>query len=135
MKNLLMTAAIAVTAGTAAQADVLDRANMLRADDIEDGRVYAVDATQWGEDVTFDGVDDNWDVVGEVEDIVLSRDGQMAGVIAEVGGFLDIGDKDVFIEMKDLRLIQTDTDEYGVVISLTKDQLMDKPDLEEGFWD
>ena len=137
MKNILMTAAIALTAGTAVYADnhAMDRGDMIRTRDITGGNVYAVDADNWGMDVTYDGVDENWDVVGEIEDIVLDRNGQMTGIIAEVGGFLDIGDKHVFIKIDNTRLIPVDDKTYAFVSPLTKDQLMEKENLDEGFWD
>lgn len=137
MKKMLMTAAIALTAGSAvyAETNMLERDNLIRTRDITGGNVYAVEANDWGMDKAYDGVDENWDVIGEIEDIVLDKNGQMIGIIAEVGGFLDIGDKHVFIETQSTRLIPVDDKTYGYVSPLNKDQLMAKENLDEGFWD
>ena len=136
MKNILMTAAIVLTAGTAGYADnhAMDSDDLIRTRDITGGNVYAVNVDNWGVDANYSGVDENWDVVGEIEDIVLGRNGQMTGIIAEVGGFLDIGDKHVFIKIDNTRLIPVDDKSYAFVSPLTKEQLMAKENLDEGFW-
>ncbi len=137
MKNFLMTAAISLVASTAAYADnhAMDRGDMIRTRDITGGQVYATTADNWDMDTTYESVDESWDVIGEIEDLVLNRNGQLTGIIAEVGGFLDIGDKHVFIAVDDVRLVPTDDKSYGFVSPLSKDQLMEKENLDEGFWD
>lgn len=70
--------------------------NLVRSRDITGGTIYtmnaAYDETNWNETRAYDAVGDDWESIGEIEDVVLSRDGQMTGIIAEVGGFLDIGE-------------------------------------------
>ena len=120
-----------------------DMANMIRTRDITGGPVYSI-ATQYDEATWGDtaGSMDAWDVnsdgvnqIGEIEDIVLDRSGQMIGLIAEVGGFLDIGDKHVVVAVDDLRLVAVDDANYAYVTRLSEEQLEELPGVDEGFWD
>ena len=94
-------------------------ANLIRTRDITGGTIYtmnaAYDETNWNETRSYAAVEDNWDSIGEIEDVVLSRDGQMTGIIAEVGGFLDIGDAHVLIRMDDVRLVAGDDQTFAFV--------------------
>lgn len=115
-----------------------DRAEMIRTRDLTGAEVYTTNtdgSMTWDADQTFDKVDGDWDNIGEIEDVVLDRNGQMIGVIAEVGGFLDIGDKHVFIEIDGVKLVPVDDRNFSLVTGLSKDQLMERKDLDEGFWD
>ena len=115
-----------------------DRAEMIRTRDITGAEIYTTNSDgsmAWDIEQTFDKVDGDWDNIGEIEDVVLDRDGQMIGVIAEVGGFLDIGDKHVFIEIDGVKLVPVDDRSFSLVTGLSKDQLMERKDLDEGFWD
>jgi len=100
MRAMTATMLILALASPLSAASDYDRTEMIRTRDITGAEVYTTnsDANQ-----TFDRVEEDWNNIGEVEDVVLDRDGQMIGVIAEVGGFLDIGDKHVFIETESLR--------------------------------
>lgn len=39
------------------------------------------------------------EAIGDVEDLIVGPDGRIAGVVVGVGGFLDVGEKDVAFEM------------------------------------
>ena len=80
---------------------------------------------------TYTEIGENWDNVGEIEDIVFTADGKIEGVVAEVGGFLDIGDKHVHISLSDVQLMPIDDGSYALVTNYTKDQLMEMPDIDE----
>ncbi len=109
---------------------------LIRTRDITGGAVYAVDAdgdmSDWDEGMTYDTVSEDWDNVGEIEDIVLNSDGSFRGIVAEVGGFLDIGDKHVLLEIDNAKFVPIDDGEYSVVTNMTKDQLMELEDIDEG---
>lgn len=49
-------------------------------------------------------VNRNGDAIGEVEEVILGGDGAITGLVVELGGFLDIGDKEVFVDIADLQL-------------------------------
>ncbi|WP_261395755.1 PRC-barrel domain-containing protein [Salipiger bermudensis] len=80
---------------------------------------------------SYTEIGDNWQNVGEIEDIVFTADGKIEGVVAEVGGFLDIGDKHVHISLSDVQLMPIDDGSYALVTNYTKEQLMDMPDVDE----
>lgn len=110
---------------------------MIRTRDITGADIYTTnsDGTEaWDVYATYDSIEDSWNDIGSVEDIVLDRDGKMIGVIAEVGGFLDIGDKHVFIETEGVKLVPVDDMNYTFVTGLSKEELMDRENLDEGFW-
>lgn len=112
-----------------------DADGMIRTRDITGGTVYAIDAegemTDWDDSMGYDAVSDQWDNVGEIEDIVLNADGSFEGIVAEVGGFLDIGDKHVHLTMSDVKLVPVDEDRYAVVTNFTKQELMEMENVDE----
>lgn len=76
--------------------------------------------------------DEGWDDVGEVGDLVLSHDGQVKAVIADIGGFLGIGEKSVAVAMNQLRFVRDgDTaNEYFVVFTADRAALENAPAFE-----
>lgn len=64
------------------------------------------------------------ETIGEIKSIYLSADGKVDSVIASVGGFLGIGDREVRIAWSDLKI--SDNGEK-VMVNMTKDQLKGKP--------
>ncbi|MGY9048880.1 hypothetical protein P775_22620 [Puniceibacterium antarcticum] len=65
---------------------------------------------------------------------ILSRDGKMIGIVGEVGGFLDVGDKHVAIAVNDVSLMAVDDQEYAYVTRLNEEDLEELPGVDEGFW-
>lgn len=149
MKTLSTTAfAVALVAATAAFAGEIKTEgseemtsaqmdnNLIRTRDITGGAVYTMDKNSgvWNPDLTYDAVGTDWNQVGEIEDIILSKDGQMQGFIAEIGGFLDIGDKHVMISLDDVSLVAVDDRTYAYVTRLNEEQLEQLEGVDEGFW-
>ena len=155
MKLMTSTAAVlALVAGTAIGGNVtttstnddsamptasyeMDKADLIRTRDITGGSVYTItvaDNDGWSMDFIHNGISENWTEIGEIEDIVLSKSGQMKGIVAEVGGFLDIGDKHVMIPLEDVNLVAVDDATYAFVTRLTEEQLESMEGVDEGFW-
>lgn len=65
--------------------------------------------------------------IGDVEDILIGPDGQVVAIIAEVGGFWDIGDTHVSVPFGDVEMA---ADGDGVIVPVTEDTVGDY-----GFWD
>ncbi len=136
----LYASVIALTAAAApVTAEMMnDEGDLIRSRDITGGTVYAAtDAERenwlgWG---SYDSVGENWRDIGEIEDLVLGKDGQMIGVVAEVGGFLDIADKHVMISLEDVSLVPADDEEYALVTNKTEEELEALPGVDEGFWE
>lgn len=102
-------AILALTAGPALAEQHMDRENMIRTRDITGGNVYSmVDPEPWDASTMYDGVAETWNDIGEIEDIILDRNGRMTGVVAEIGGFLDIADKHVVVPIDNVRLVPSD---------------------------
>ena len=153
-KNILTASTLALTvAGSAAYAEThaMDysnvnsndlagmRDNLIRSRDITGGEIYTMneanDEMNWDADTEYTAVDSGWNQIGEIEDIVLSEDGEMVGIVAEVGGFLDLGDKHVMISVPDVNLVAIDDRSYAYVTRLSEEELEALPSVDEGFWD
>jgi sporulation protein YlmC with PRC-barrel domain len=65
--------------------------------------------------------------VGEINDIVLGKDGKVAAVIIGVGGFLGIGERDVAISYSGLKFARDSNNRDVITVNATKDQLKAAP--------
>jgi sporulation protein YlmC with PRC-barrel domain len=64
--------------------------------------------------------------IGDVNDLILSQDGQIQAVILGVGGFLGIGEKDVAVNARAVQIVQ-DGDNKRLVVQATKEALNAAP--------
>jgi hypothetical protein len=111
--------------------------DLIRTRDITGGNIYTVneaDDEGWDPTMVYNEVGADWNDIGEIEDLVLSRDGKIIGIVAEVGGFLDIGDKHVVISVDDLSLVAVDDTTYAYVTRLNEEDLESMQSVDEGFW-
>ncbi len=111
--------------------------DLIRSRDITGGGIYTIGEAddEWTVGNQYDAINSDWNEIGEIEDIVLSKDGQMVGIVAEVGGFLDIGDKHVMISVPEVNLVAVDDATYAYVTRLSEEELEALPGVDEGFWD
>lgn len=120
-----------------ASADLMTQDGMLiRSRDLTGGAVYTTNEANdegWST-TTYDTVGADWNQIGEIEDLILSPEGQMIGIVAEVGGFLDIGDKHVALAVEDLNLVAVDDATYAYVTRYNEEDLEDMEGVDEGFW-
>lgn len=110
---------------------------LIRSRDITGGAIYtknAADDEGWDAEMTYEAIDTNWNEIGEIEDLVLSKEGQIVGIVAEVGGFLDIADKHVVISVQDLNLVAVDDQRYTYVTRFSEEELESMEGVDEGFW-
>lgn len=115
---------------------------LIRAENVIGADIYTQsmdhDEQAWNDTEYFEGINAEWDEVGEVDDIVISRDGEIVGVIAEVGGWLDIGDADVLIDIADLKTVAGSADsgwnDLAFVTPLTEEQLESRQEVEDSAW-
>lgn len=117
--------------------------NLIRTSNIVGGDLYAVDAEdewaeeEWNELEFVSAVDSGWENVGNITDVVLSPDGQQVGLIVSHGGFLDIGDDTVLLNMDEVRRIGTldalDGD-FNYVTRMTEDQIEGMQEVEENWF-
>jgi sporulation protein YlmC with PRC-barrel domain len=75
--------------------------------------------------------------IGDVNDIVLNKDGHVSAVIVGVGGFLGVGEKDVAVPFNFLKVVEKDGDRY-LVMNTTKEAMEKAPgylyDQSKGMW-
>jgi PRC-barrel domain len=60
------------------------------------------------------------ETIGKIESVYINKDGKVDSVIAGVGGFLGVGEREVRLAWKDLQISQNGE---RVTVNMTKDQL------------
>jgi hypothetical protein len=65
--------------------------------------------------------------IGDINDIILSQEGQPSQVIVGVGGFLGIGEKDVVLEMSKLQIAATEDGNVKIVAQTSPEELKNMP--------
>ena len=75
--------------------------------------------------------------IGDVEDVLLDKNGKVDAVILGVGGFLGIGEKDVAVPFNAIRVTEKNGKRY-LVVDTTKEALQSAPsytyDRTKGVW-
>ena len=93
--------------------------------EFEDVRIAPFDATL--EEVEdMDIYTATGDEVGEIEDVLFTRNGQAKAVAAEVGGFLGIGEKEVVISLD-----QITRQDNRVIIDMTEQEIEALPEWDD----
>jgi sporulation protein YlmC with PRC-barrel domain len=72
------------------------------------------------------------ETVGEINDLVLDKDGRVAAVVVGVGGFLGIGEREVALDYKSLNIkydpnAMTNAGATTIQVNATKDSLKSAP--------
>ncbi len=136
MKKLMISTAFLAFAGTASVAQ--DGMFRTAADPMEvhasefiGQRVYSSETALDGD--AFDGLQDGWEDIGEVNDVILSRDGTVEAVLVDIGGFLGIGERQVAVDMSALRFVGDDATpddegDYFLVMNATRANLEGAPE-------
>jgi len=73
--------------------------------------------------------------IGEIKDLIIS-DGQLAGYIISVGGFLGVGEKYVVVSPEAVDITYFDDEKkWSAVMNSTKDEIQKAPEFKyEGRW-
>jgi hypothetical protein len=80
--------------------------------------------------VSYDTVADEWTRIGSIDDFIVDENGEIMGLVAEVGGFLGVGDKFVMLPMDETKMIMVSEADYAVVTPFTSDQLSEMERVE-----
>jgi sporulation protein YlmC with PRC-barrel domain len=140
VKRLLLSTALLGAMALPALAQDQFRTQMdpmeIRASEFMGMRVYASEAAVDANE--FAGVQDNWDDIGEVGDVILSRDGMVQAVLVDIGGFLGIGERTVAINMDQIRFVSDsatadDLDDFFLVVNTSRQVLEGAPDYQAGM--
>jgi len=72
------------------------------------------------------------ETVGEINELILDKDGKVAAVVVGVGGFLGIGEREVALDYKSLNIkydpnAMTDAGATTIQVNATKDSLKNAP--------
>ncbi len=125
MKDYFITTAAAIVFGMSAYADehttvflndTFDPAMNIKASELIGMRVHVA-----GTGFSDDSSAGEWNDIGEVNDIVLSRSGDVELVILGVGGFIGIAEKDVAISMDQLNFMSEDGDANNYFLTINSD--------------
>lgn len=83
----------------------------------------------------FEGTDvigPNNEKIGDVADILFTKDGKIEAYVISVGGFLGVGAKEVALAPSAVQMMPgEDKDSFKLKVNLSKDQLAQAPDFEE----
>ncbi len=113
----------------------IDEARNLRDRENVEGR-SRWDQTQmrWESSQTFVAHRDRWENIGNIGDVVMTADGEIHGVLIDVGGFLGIGARTVKVDLDHLYFVLDDdganggwfgdtADDFFIVAAMTKAEL------------
>lgn len=116
--------------------DLDNRSDFIRASDIIGADIYtaraAMEPGAWREATR---IADDWDNIGNVVEMVVGPDGNLRGLVAEVGGVLGMGDAHVLIEMSDLHRTMPDDDgNFAFVTWMSEEDLKNERPVEKDWW-
>jgi hypothetical protein len=67
------------------------------------------------------------ETVGDVNEVVLTKDGKVAAVILGVGGFLGMGEREVAISFSAIKMSRDQSNNLILTVNATKEILKDAP--------
>ena len=137
MKNLLLTTALAASFVVPAIAQDAPASPFqteamgpsVSASDVIGARIYVSEAALDAD--AYNGVQEGWNDIGEVNDIILGRDGTVDAVLVDIGGFLGMGERQVAVDMAALKIVQddaTDVDDWFLVMQADRATLDAAPE-------
>jgi sporulation protein YlmC with PRC-barrel domain len=80
--------------------------------------------THWYKQNVYDPSDNK---IGEIMDVLVTKDGKINALIVGVGGFLGIGEKDVAVSFESVAFKPKDNNKWYLVMNTTKDALKGAP--------
>jgi hypothetical protein len=132
MKRILATTALVMIMAGGAYAQMGSyqaQPNDVEASDFIGARIYATENMPADNTTVAAQAEKDWDDVGEINDVILGRDGQIKAVVLGVGGFLGIGEKSVAVPMQDVKFVKNGegVNDYFLVVNANKDVLTSAP--------
>jgi sporulation protein YlmC with PRC-barrel domain len=137
MKKLLLSTAILAATTAAVQAQEVSDMFRTQADPMEihasdfiGKRVYSSQTAV--EHDSYKGVQTDWDDIGEINDVIMSRDGNVEAVLVDIGGFLGIGERQIAVDMSAIRFVADDAtvedlSDYFLVMNAPRTMLQVAP--------
>ena len=95
---------------------------------------------RWTDTDRFTAERDSWDDIGNIEDVVMTQDGTIRGILVDVGGFLGIGARTVMVDIENLYFVADgstpeDLTDFDVVATYSRAQLEALPEFEDSALD
>lgn len=135
MKRLLTTAAMALalgaggafaeTKGSAISAYEFEASKDFYASSFIGMRVYASENDVDSDATVANDSEQSWDDIGEINDLIITKDGEIEAVIVGVGGFLGLGEKDVAVSMDQIKVLRDDDGDRFLVTRVSEAELND----------
>ncbi|MER8430078.1 PRC-barrel domain-containing protein [Mesorhizobium caraganae] len=82
----------------------------------------------------YNGTGDDAQKIGDVNDIVLAKDGKAKFLVIGVGGFLGIGEKNVAFDLAKAKWAEKNGNRW-VVVQTTKEEMQAQPDFDRKAYD
>ena len=140
MKRFLSTTAVLLTLSGGAYADahatgfgdVMVQEGDFFASDLIGMRIYNSETEVDADAMVADGAETEWDDIGEINDVIISPDGQVTAVILGVGGFLGLGERDVSVSMDAIKVVKEegDSNDRFLVVTTSKEMLEKAPEFD-----
>ncbi len=136
MKNLLIVltmGAVLALGSAAAQGNVLfvesGMESDLMASELLGADLYSTTTALDQNRFEVDEVPGDWEQIATINDLVLSTDGQVLGVLVDIGGFLGIGARTVMLSMDSVNIAtQSESNLVYAVINATREDLEAAPE-------
>jgi len=124
------------TGSGAITAEQYERA--ISADEALEADVYSMNQTYdentWLDTNYWNSIDAEWAEIGEVEDLLFSRNGQVVALVVETGGWLDMGDDEYVIDLRDVRVVDDGMGTINFVTRLSQDDIEQRPEADQDTW-
>ena len=78
-------------------------AGLVRASDLIGAQIYASETAVYADE--YAGIQEGWDDIGEMNEVIVSRKGQLDALLVDMGGFLGMGERQVAVDMTALRSV------------------------------
>lgn len=134
LTGLLLTGSAAMAADTAMEPSGAAKPPATRDQLLANVPSGALGVSQYYKEDVYDAKDAK---IGDIKDLLLDKNGQVAAVILSVGGFLGIGEKDVAVPFNAIHVTEKNGQRY-LVIDTTKEALQSAPsytyDRSKGIW-
>ncbi|WP_209427212.1 PRC-barrel domain-containing protein [Pararhodobacter sp. SW119] len=95
---------------------------------------------RWTSDEAFLAERDSWENIGSIDEVILTQDGRIRGVLVDVGGFLGFMARTVMVDMDELYFVAEeaqpeDIGDFLVVATMTREELEALPEWDESTLD
>jgi len=104
----------------------------IRASDFIGQRIYATKVAMDNDATVKSDATKDWDDIGEINEVIMDRQGDVKAVVLGVGGFLGIGEKSVALPMQDVKFVRNSDaqNDYFLVVNTDKEALNAAPSYE-----